>query len=293
MAKSKLELYEENLFNAKRNLEYAEALRIRKENGEDIDAPKEEQVQFLRKHVAGLQVQLAEELLSFGVTYDRVKCAALRKCVLNPHGFDNYKLWSKVDSRKLESAVEGLDFCLGGADDLHKNFLGQSQDGNVDYFACWPKIDDVIYSLSQFMKKNEAIDLVNSCCIDSAYRIKKDAQLSPTISSDRINSKKGSSSTSNEFLGAKQLTLSNTKSLALPSPKNVGHASLMLKILGGFMAALGAIAIVLAFTIMSQAFIPAVGVGAGLFVAGFGLFATANNKAYQNTQISSLFNATP
>ncbi len=290
MAQTRVEFSKSKQFKAMLlELEHAENLRQRKAQGENIYAPTTENIDLLRNDIARLEAELSYK--------SNATFAALCRCILNPHGFDNHKFWSQCYSSQLESAMEGLDCCLGGYDPQKQNFLGKSKDGRLHFYACWPKVDDVIFRLSQFMKKDDAIDLINSCCINPAYLIKKDTQLSPTRTPDSSEPKKELDSIDalNGYLGTKEVRIMNPQTqLKQPAPQSkVGHAGLMLKILGGFIAAFGALTIALAFT-LAPVSIPTAIMGTACLVTGVGLFSLANNQAHKNTQVSSnLSNITP
>jgi len=279
-----------------------------------IHKPTEEYINVIRYQLAKAQALVGPVALKY---------AALCRCVLDPHGFDNNKFWEQIYKflpflkSIIQKKLENLDYSYGaqvldyryGAPVDGKNifFLGQSIDGALHYFACWPSVFSVITLLSNYVDESSAIDIINACCIDDAYRIKKKDLLQhhekcPGESNNPKETNQPGFSQSNA--GGSLPFKDNFSIIPFPMPGFLGHpiqpqkslearqetqstqgvnATIMLKILGGFIAALGALAIVLAFTVLfppvTIATVAVAATGVAAIVTGIGLFTLADKKA--------------
>lgn len=225
----------------------------------------------------------------------KLKYAALCQCILSPLGFDNYKLW-RLMPREIVSNRDffsRLSFCFGQRiwDVASDSFLlGSSDDGDIDYFACWPSVFDVVHCLSTVMPRRNAIALINSCCINSAYKLSDELN-------EQAHHSRGGAGAGPGGNGPKQDPnspynyqpwrfereyLGTNSDLKINRPKS-SSCALLLKIMGGFMAALGAVAVALAFTILfppiTALAIATAASGVAAIIGGIGLFAGADRLA--------------
>ncbi len=199
----------------------------------------------------------------------RVKMAALYKAILNPNYFDNYKFWRHIYVKGIDE--EFLKFAnrmsfLNGEED-GEYFLGSSRD--TYYFARWPNLTEVIFALKHQLTKEETINLLFNCHYypfqTPAFREQMKQVVDMVYGPSYVHCEKFNE----EHLEDGFLGLNRTF--------HTSSASICLKVLSGFMAALGAAALVLALTTLSTPAAPvAAVVGVALLAGSYGLFKYAD-----------------
>lgn len=99
------------------------------------------------------------------------KHAALRKTVLNPNHFNNKVFWDKLYEMQIPHAhFDSLDYCNGKElpSNIYGYYLGTSSNQEIDYFACWPNLEEVYFSLRNHSNLNhsQTLKLLESCCLN-------------------------------------------------------------------------------------------------------------------------------
>ncbi len=217
-----------------------------------------------------------------------IKYAAFAKCVYDPRKFNNYRFWDLVYRNSLvnqvENALSGLEFIIGTEipSEIHGVLLGSSANGEIDFFACWPDINKLIQALKR-STSNFQHHVIKHILLDCCF----DPELNRSVDSGFIVDP------------APPSTPPSGPSILPPNHPvpNAFHfvgrdirfeqssASIALKVLGGFLAVVGAVAIVLALTLMTQpvAVTAVVVTGVAALAAGLGLF----NKGYNENLVQS------
>ncbi|MEI6095951.1 MAG: hypothetical protein WCR08_10955 [Gammaproteobacteria bacterium] len=166
----------------------------------------------------------------------------------------------------------------------HGIFLGDSS--NVHYYACWPNIGDVVYSFKTkaSLSKEELKSILLSCCVNST----KKPHLNDFIDNEYQNQRR-----STELLPTAYLPVHFGNPNSTPGPQGyIGKelhfksscASIWLQILGGFIAALGALAIVVALTLLTPPSTVIAVSGATALVVGLGMFKIGRDKPKELSQ---------
>ena len=137
--------------------------------------------------------------------------------------------------------------------------LGSSRDGSVDYFACWPYIEDVIKLLST---KAKAIEIINACALDPNFKLLNS-------SSSALNVPNGSDVPG--FYG-KDYSLDSGLALAAQDIARM-NASFLLK-LATVLSTLGGAGLIVACTVLSgPAMVVLAALGGSSTLVGMGFFA--------------------
>lgn len=216
----------------------------------------------------------------------RVKMAALYKAILNPNYFDNYRFWRHIYVKGIDE--EFLKFAnrmsfLNGEED-GEYFLGSS--GDTYYFARWPNLTEVIFALKHQLTKEETINLLFNCHYypfqTPAFREQMKQVVDMVYGPSYVHCEKfNEEHLEDGFLGLNRTF--HTSILVVNRTFHTSSASIWLKVLSGFMAALGAAALVLALTTLSTPAAPvapvaavAAVVGVALLAGSYGLFKYAD-----------------
>lgn len=220
--------------------------------------------------------------------------AALCKCVLDPRAFDNYLLWRLIYDNKLtkkfHQAINDLDFFNGTEVPIERYgiLLYRSADDSVHYFACWPNLSELIHSLIICKVPNQSIlNILLSCYLDKKSAPDFQRWLEDTLKN--ISESNLSLLPNNPPLppsGSSDSRSSMPPFDPSKPPKILGldgvdfgssSAAIALKILGGFIAALGALALVLAFTVLNPPVTAIVAsCGGAALLSGIGIFKYAD-----------------
>lgn len=203
--------------------------------------------------------------------------AALCKCVLDPRNYDNYLFWELVYNKNIQDpilqALKDLNFTNGQETSTIENhgvFLGAS--GDVHYFACWPYIEEVVYSFKTFLSQEELKSILLSCCVDSS----KKPQLSALI--DGQYQTLPPAPYRPIHFGDTNFTRGPQGYIGKDIHFKSSCASIWLQILGGFIAALGTVAIVVALTLLTPPATVVAVSGAAALIVGLGMFKIGRDK---------------
>lgn len=225
--------------------------------------------------------------LNHGIKYD-----PLAKCVYDPRKFNNYRFWDLVYRNSLvnqvENALSGLEFINGTEmpSKIHGVLLGSSANGEIDFFACWPDINKLIQALkrSTFNPQHHVIKhILLDCCFDPELNRSVDSSFIVDPAPPVIPP---STPPSGPLILPQNHPVPNAFNFVGRDIRfEQSSASIALKVLGGFLAVVGAVAIVLALTLMTQpvAVTAVVVTGVAALAAGLGLF----NKGYNENLVQS------
>ncbi|NDH08341.1 MAG: hypothetical protein EBY16_01755 [Gammaproteobacteria bacterium] len=222
---------------------------------------------------------------------------ALVKCVYDPRKFNNYLFWKLVYSQALENSVldalVDLDYLNNEECRDSRVLLGSSANGLIDYLACWPVKEELIKALQSSPSNLQLKQILLECCICPDLKsfvyfnftvnlaVQTTTPSGPTkLPPSGSTILPQNNSPSNNLFGISR----NSRDPLLFLEDNIffkqSPASIVLQVLGGFLAVVGAVAFVLALTLMTKPVaVTALAVtGVASLAAGLGLFYKGYNE---------------
>lgn len=205
----------------------------------------------------GMDTELMEHTTSDTA---KIKVAQLAEAVLCPREYNNSLFWTCIYELNLEDsidkALDTVDFRCGTD---HSVFYRSTYDDSVDFYACWPDIDELMQALKEHLSSKDfqfVTTVIDTCRLDDA-----NMQYSGGLMHNR-------------------------------APTTPSCASVALQVLGGFIAVLGATAIAVAFAVLNAATLGTAGVltaatGAALTLSGYGLFKVAKNQTENTSPLTA------
>jgi hypothetical protein len=241
------------------------------------------------------------------------KVAMLFRAALCPREFNNETFWGEIYKSKNENNVleriKDLNYKLGR--EIPRDILFTV--GSIDYVVCWPDIEDLVKALQPHFQQEDLKALLLNCLLDKNTKHQNNfsTYLDTLLQNYKCNPEKKSDDRTHDDSNEKSSVEHSYhwSAASINGHPNIHHcnasgflgnqikapqpnsSALMLKILAGFIAAAGALAVVLAFTLLCPPItIPVIlltAAGATALGAGIGLFSAADKIAPVKMQLNN------